>query len=152
MSTASAPAIRRARRPDVDGILDLERHFPSDRMSRASLLRLLRRPSAQLWIARDADAILGALVLLTRADTKIARIYSLVVAPQARGRGIAQQLVLAAERSAQRLRRSAMSLEVRADNDAARGLYARLGYDEWQRMAGYYEDGMDGLRLRKPLR
>ena len=39
-------------------------------------------------------------------------------------------------------------LEVRVDNPAARGLYAKLGYVEDAVLPGYYDDGTDGLRLR----
>ncbi|NKF20789.1 GNAT family N-acetyltransferase [Solimonas marina] len=145
-----APAVRRATRRDVDDILGLERHFPGDRMTRAGLLRLLRRPSAKIWVYGRAP-VLGALVLLTRRGASVARIYSLVVEPQARGQGIGQQLVQTAEQAARRARKRTVSLEVREDNAAARALYARLGYIEACRMRGYYDDGMDGLRLRKAL-
>jgi ribosomal protein S18 acetylase RimI-like enzyme len=152
MTTRPAPAIRRARPGDVGALLDLERHFPGDRMSRPSLRRLLRRPSASVWVAQAPDrTLLGALILLTRVNTSVARIYSLVVAPQARGQGIAQRLVQAAERAARRGGRQTMSLEVRVDNQAARALYARLGYQEQMLLLDYYEDGAEGIRLRKAL-
>jgi ribosomal-protein-alanine N-acetyltransferase len=42
-------------------------------------------------------------------------------------------------------------LEVRADNAAARALYAKLGFAESGQLPGYYEDGADGLRLTLDL-
>jgi len=75
-----------------------------------------------------------------------------VVAPAARGRGLARRLVAVAEAQARRLGSDAVALEVRADNRAARALYARLGYVEVARLPEYYEDGAAGLRLVKRLR
>lgn len=151
--TAAVVAIRPARIADVDGVLALERHFPGDRMSRAALRRLLRSPSARLWVAqtRRPAVIAGAIILLTRANSGVARIYSLVVDPELRGFGLGRRLVGTAERAARSAGLSTMSLEVREDNAAARALYARLGYCEHARLSGYYEDGAAGLRLRKAL-
>lgn len=150
----AAVAIRPARTADVDGVLALERHFPGDRMSRAALRRLLRSPSARLWVVqtRRPPVIAGAIILLTRANSGVARIYSLVVDPAQRGLGLGRRLVMSAERAARAAGLVTMSLEVREDNAAARALYARLGYVERQRLPGYYDDGGDGLRLRKVLR
>ena len=143
--------VRRAGPADLQALLALEQHFPGDRMSPRSLRRLLVSPSAAIWVARDGAATLGALVLLTRRNTGVARIYSVVVDPAARGRGIAGRLVGAAERQARVGKKALMSLEVRADNAPARALYRRLGYAETEVLCAYYEDGADGLRLRRSL-
>lgn len=143
--------LRRARASDIDGILALEQHFPGDRMSRASLRRLLRVTSACLWVISAERCIVAALVLLTRRGSSVARIYSVVVDPAQRGLGLGHRLVEVAERGARAVGCSAISLEVREDNTAARALYAKLGYLEQRRLPGYYEDGADGLRLRKLL-
>ncbi|MFT4048123.1 MAG: GNAT family N-acetyltransferase [Solimonas sp.] len=145
--------LRRARSGDVDGILDLERHFPGDRVSRASVRRFLRIATARVWVveATQPRLVVAALILLTRAGSATARIYSIVVDPQARGLGLGRRLVRTAERGARVAGCDAVSLEVREDNVAARALYASLGYVEHERLAGYYDDGGDGLRLRKAL-
>lgn len=143
--------IRRATLADTAGVLALEALFPSDRMSARSIRRFIRSPGARVWVAvRDAQ-VLGNLVMLMRANSRRARIYSVVVGPQARGLGIGNRLVDAAESAAREAGRTSMSLEVRADNDAARALYARRGYAEVMPLPGYYDDGGDGLRLNKSL-
>jgi len=145
--------VRRGRLADAAGILALEALFPSDRMSARSIRHFLRAPSAAVWTAQAvAEGVLGALVLLTRRRSGAARIYSLAVHPRARGLGLAKQLVQAAEAEARRRGCRWMSLEVRADNGAARALYAGLGYAEAQRLPHYYDDGAPGLRLRKAFR
>lgn len=147
-----AARVRRADGRDAAAILALEAHFPGDRLRAASVRHLLRTPSAAVWVAVRRGEILGALILLTRRRSRFARIYSLVVSPQARGEGLGARLVTAAERHARQHGCAAMSLEVRADNAAARTLYARLGYDEHAELDDYYDDGAPGLRLRRALR
>lgn len=145
--------IRRARVPDLSAIVAQEALFPSDRMSRASARRFLASPRASVLIAESPDQnVLGNLILLKRADSRKARIYSVVVAPEARGRGIGAQLVAAAERVARSSGREAISLEVRADNAAARAMYEKLGYVVERELPDYYDDGAEGLRLIKRLR
>ena len=150
--STQAGTIRVGRLADVDAILALEAQFPSDRMSRRSVRRFLAVPSAQVLIAEDAaGVVVGNLVWLRRAGSRAARIYSVVVAPAARGQRWGERLVTAMEAAAAASGCDRATLEVRADNAAARALYARLGYHEALALPGYYEDGADGLRLLKPL-
>lgn len=145
--SVSRPAVA----ADLPALVALEALFPGDRLSARSLRRLLRSPSACLRVVDGADGLAGAAVLLTRAGSRVGRIYSLVVAPSARGRGLARALVAALEEEARRRGCARMRLEVRADNAAARALYATLGYIERTLLPGYYEDGGDGLRLERDL-
>ncbi|MBL6749813.1 MAG: GNAT family N-acetyltransferase [Nevskia sp.] len=143
--------VRRAVHADDGAILTLEELFPGDRISMRSLRAFLKSGHAPVWVAELDGAVVGSLIMLTRRDSRAARIYSVVVAPQARGRRLGERLVRAAEAQARRMGLAAMSLEVRADNAAARALYAKLGYRPVRELPGYYEDGADGLRLRKAL-
>ncbi|MGH8541058.1 MAG: GNAT family N-acetyltransferase [Stenotrophobium sp.] len=143
---------------DARAIHTLENHFPSDRMSLRSVRRFLQSESAALWVAQTSPAsrlpspaIAGCLILLTRANSRAARIYSVVVDPAVRGRGIAARLVQTAEAGARKQGLSVITLEVRTDNAPARALYRKHGYTEDQRLSGFYDDGTDGLRLRKIL-
>jgi len=145
--------IRPATRADIAGLEAMEALFPTDRMSRRSLLRFLRVPNAVLLVADDADAgIIGNLLILFRKGSDNARIYSLVVAPAARGRGIARRLVTAAEETARARHCRRVSLEVRVDNEPARALYQSMDYALLQPLPGFYEDGADALRLSRPLK
>lgn len=145
----SAP--RPAVAADLPALVALEALFPGDRLSARSLRRLLRSPSACVRVMDGAEGLVGAAVLLTRAGSRIGRIYSLVVAPSARGRGLARTLVATLEQEARRRGCVRMRLEVRADNAAARALYAALGYVERARLSAYYDDGGEGLRLEREL-
>ena len=143
--------LRRGRARDAAGLLALEAHFPSDRMSPRSVRAFLASPRAQVWVVDGSERLLGSLILLTRKSGRAGRIYSLVVSPEARGLGLAQRMVRAAEVWARRQGLEAVRLEVREDNRAARALYAKLGYASICRLPQYYEDGADGLRLARPL-
>lgn len=147
----SAPPVRAARADDVEALLALEALFPSDRLSRASLRRFIANPRAVFLVAEHGGRLVANLLLLTRKGSRHARIYSLVVDPAARGLGLARQLVRAAEDAACARGCHAVLLEVRADNAAARSLYRQLGYGVDRELPGYYDDGADGLKLRREL-
>jgi len=144
--------IRKARMSDAAAIFALEDHFPTDRMAMRSVRRFLSVPNAHVWIAELQGEVVGTLIWLSRANGTAARIYSVVVAPAARGRQFAQRLVQAMEQDARAHGRTLAMLEVREDNAPARALYAKLGYVEAAKLPGFYEDGGDGLKLVKPLR
>lgn len=137
----------------LQAIVELEaRSFiPSDRFARATWRHLLgpaqRRGSSLTLVALDAGRVVGALNALLRKGGHTARLYSLAVDPQERGRGIGGLLV---RQLAKRLPRdiTAMSLEVRQDNAAARALYERLGFTVHEDLPGYYPDGGAAVRLR----
>lgn len=144
--------IRAATAVDIDGILALEQLFPSDRLSRPALRRFLRVPSARVWVAVDGKTVVGDVILLLRSNADYGRVYSVVVSPAARGQGLGNRLIAAAERAVRAAGRSRLRLEVRRDNAAAQALYAKRGYRQVAALQNYYEDGADGLRLEKTLR
>jgi [ribosomal protein S18]-alanine N-acetyltransferase len=152
--------LRRGRPRDLDALVALERElfsshiFAGHLLSRASFRRLLKAPSATFIVA-EADAKLGAqivayVLVLYRANSRAARIYSIGVAARFRRRGLARMLVAAAETDAVRRGRKAMRLEVRADDRGTIALYDSSGYRRVGRALGYY-GGVDALRLEKAL-
>jgi [ribosomal protein S18]-alanine N-acetyltransferase len=143
--------IRRARQADISALAALEDVFPTDRMSRRNFADMLRRGTASVLIYEAGGELQGDAVVLYRRNSPIARIYSLVVHPAQRGRGIAQELLAAVESDARTRQCSSLSLEVRPDNAQALRLYSRLGYAVTQRLEHFYEDGSPALRLGKSL-
>jgi ribosomal-protein-alanine N-acetyltransferase len=76
-------------------------------------------------------------------------IENVVVARQHRRRGIGRALVQQILQAARRAASSAVLLEVRESNTAARQLYEQLGFVEAGRRSGYYCDpAEDALLLR----
>lgn len=144
--------MRRAAPRDLEALARLEAHFPTDRLERDALRRFLGRGSADVFVAEVGDDIVGDAIVLYRRGFRGARLYSLVVAPSARGRGVASELLDAAERGARDRGSVVMRLEVREDNEPARALYAKHGFEVAGRTADFYQDGSAAVRMRKRLR
>jgi len=143
--------IRPAGVADIPALTVLEQVFPTDRMSGRNFRDLLRRGRAAVLVYEAGGRVVGAAVVLYRRNARRARIYSLVVDPAQRGRGIARQLLIAVEEDARARHCEALQLEVRPDNAPALHLYHQLGYAITQRVAHFYEDGSSALRLDKAL-
>jgi ribosomal protein S18 acetylase RimI-like enzyme len=144
--------VRRAERGDIDALVKLEhRVFATDRLSRRSLQRFLRSPSAEVIVAEENAQLAGIVIVLFRSRSVIARLYSIAVAPHASGRGVALMLLDAAEAAALARGSRTMRLEVHHANHAAISRYRKSGYGEFGRHRAYYEDGGDALRFEKRL-
>ncbi|MEJ2667425.1 MAG: peptidase C39 family protein [Deinococcales bacterium] len=145
----AAAAVRRAGRSDLDVLTRLESSFPGDGLARGSLARLLGRSSAELWVAESGGEVVGDAVVLFRKGFASARLYSLVVRPESRGRGVARALLAQVEEGARERGAVAVRLEVREDNKPAIALYRKCGYEVVGRTSDYYEDHSDALRMQK---
>jgi [ribosomal protein S18]-alanine N-acetyltransferase len=144
--------VRPARGTDLEALIELEqRVFATDRLSRASLRRLLASPSAYVIVAASRSRLAGAAVVLFRKRAAVARLYSIAVAPPMCGKGVAVALLSAAERAAVRRKCRGMRLEVHQSNKVAIARYRKSGYRQFGRHRSYYEDGGDALRFEKPL-
>lgn len=120
-------------------------------MSRRSLRRLLASFSAEILVAHANGAITGVAIVLFRAGSRIARLYSIAVDPEHTGRGIASALLGRAETIARSRRCLSLRLEVHEKNQGAVKVYGKAGYRQFGRRACYYEDQGDALRFEKQL-
>lgn len=111
----------------------------------AEFARLMETPSAFALIAPHRGFVLGW------APGGDAEILTLAVALEARRAGVGAALVEAAAAAALVRGASSLSLEVAADNSAARALYRKLGFVESGRRPRYYASGADALLLRREL-
>jgi len=149
MTDTERVSVRAATLADVSALEGLETFFPGDRLGRAALRRFVRSDSADVWVAMRGAHLIGDAIVLYRRGFAAARLYSLVVDPAERGRGVAAMLLERAEAAAAERGCIAMRLEVRSDNDAARRLYERRGYEVVGTTDRYYEDGSSALRMRR---
>ena len=146
------PSIRDGRPADLDALCEIEaRSFAADRLSRRSLKRFLVGDTAILRVAAAGGDILGYHLVLRRAGSVVARLYSIAVAKAARGHGLGERLLADAERAARRRGAAVLRLEVRADNARAVRLYKRRGYAQFGVYRQYYADKADALRFQKRL-
>jgi ribosomal protein S18 acetylase RimI-like enzyme len=148
----TAYRIRRAAPADLDALVALERHaFATDHLSRRQYRKHIGSDSAVVLAAVDRSGLLGKAVVFFRRNSRVARLYSIAVAHAARGRGLGEALLSAAERAALGHGCKRLRLEVRQDNASAIRLYERLGYQRFGAYPGFYEDGADAWRYEKIL-
>ncbi|MFO1506943.1 MAG: GNAT family N-acetyltransferase [Lysobacterales bacterium] len=94
----NAIRIRRARAGDLARLVELEhRLFEVDRISARQMRHLVAAPSASVLAAVDGPRIVGTAVVLFRRGTRVARLYSIGVAPERHGQGIGAALLAAVE-------------------------------------------------------
>lgn len=141
-------AIRPATHDDIDALTAIEnRVFPGDRLSRRSFARLVRAASAMVLVAEAGSEVAGYALVLLRAGSTVARLYS--IASLRPGAGSA--LLAAAEEAARRRGCERLRLEVRDDNARAIELYRLAGFRGAGEVPDYYEDGATALRFEKSL-
>ena len=144
--------IRPARLADIPALVRLENHcFSTDRLSGRSFRHLITRGKASLLILEEIDCLSGYALVLFHQSTSMARLYSLAVDPELRGRGIAAALLHAAEDNALHHGVVTMRLEVSVNNHAAIALYQKHGYREFAIHPDYYEDHTPAIRMEKAL-
>lgn len=146
-SVTTRPATTR----DIDRVSTIERASFSDPWSRGSFERLVGDSRVHFAVACEPDdAVIGYVVAWFVMDE--GEIADLAVAPEVRGRGIGAALLGSAIRAARARGASAIYLEVRDSNAAARHLYARHGFTEVGRRRRYYRKPVeDALVLRLVL-
>ncbi len=151
----SSPAarLRRGRLGDLDTLAALEQDFftADHQISRRGLRHFITSPNSALIIAEIGGRVAGCVLVLYRQGSRRARLYTIAVGRDFQRRGLARQLLTAAERSAIRRGRRTMRLEVRADDAGAIALYTSSGYRLFGRWPGYYDSRIDALRFEKAL-
>jgi len=143
--------IRTMRWWDIAQVHELEqRCFPRDTWSVEQFWTELAQPTRRYQVVASDDWIVGYCgIFILAPDSDI---QTLAVAEDQRGRGVGRQLLDAAIASAASAGARSMTLEVRADNDAALTLYEGRGFAIVSRRSSYYPDGSDALILQlRPL-
>ena len=152
-STDAVVDYRAAKQSDLDALVALEHScFQYDRLSRRSFRHHIRSTKRDLTVAERAGHLLGYGLVLYHQGTRLARMYSLAVSPDARGLGLGRGLMQALEHNARRAGRHYMRLEVAMNNTGAIALYELEGYRPFGEYLDYYEDHSNALRMHKRIR
>lgn len=145
--------IRAAELSDLDALHDLEKaSFETDRLSRRRLRHWIQAANREFMVAVEHGRLLGYGLVLFHGATNLARLYSIAIAQEARGKGIGARLLQALETASVNRQRFFMRLEVAKDNAAAIKLYESAGYVAFGTLEDYYEDHRDALRMQKIIR
>lgn len=145
-------ALRELEWPDLPevGALD-ERIFGRDAWSAQSWwAELAGRPRRRYIVATDGDRVVGYGGIDCAGAT--ADIMTIAVDPEQQGHGLGRRLLTQLTDEARGAGADALLLEVRADNEPARNLYLRAGFEHIQTRRNYYRpDNVDAHILRKKL-
>lgn len=133
---------------EVSQVAELEKRCFSQPWSEKSVAGELDNPLALWLVAMEGDCLAGYVGSQTVMDET--DMMNLAVAPEFRRQGVGKALLNALIASLKELGSQCLILEVRDSNEAARALYAKLGFVEIGRRRGYYRNPReDALILRK---
>jgi ribosomal protein S18 acetylase RimI-like enzyme len=141
--------LRKAGRSDFDRIAALEvACFGSTDgvFSPRQLRNLLNSPNAYWLVSLDGKAM-GCWLKVSNGHAHWTRLYSLAVHPALQGQGWGKRLIEAGFAWMYTEGLTSCRAEVKADNHAARKLYAGCGFQETRLLRDYYAPGVDGVRL-----
>lgn len=145
--------IRQAEDRDLEDLVTLEEaSFSADRLSRRRFQHWIRASNRVFLVVEDAQRVLAYGLVFLHKGTRLARLYSIAVSREARGKGIGRELLLALEKGAVEKGRLAMRLEVAKENRGAIALYESMGYRSFGEYHDYYTDHGDALRMQKRIR
>ncbi|CAM3714874.1 GNAT family N-acetyltransferase [Nocardioides zeicaulis] len=119
---------------------DMEPTAPPE--SRHALdLDALQRPGVRLWVAADAEGILGT-AALSAIDPRHEELKSMRTAPHARGRGVARGLLahVLADARARGVERVSLETGSMAFFAPAHALYASAGFEPCGPFGSYRDD------------
>jgi ribosomal-protein-alanine N-acetyltransferase len=137
---------------DLHAVLAMEEElFAPDTWTAAMYRDELARTDTRHYLVAedDAGAVVGYAGLIAYPEE--AHIATIGVTGERQGQGIGAQLLdtLLAEADT---RSQVVLLEVRADNEAAQGLYRRRGFTEIGRRPGYYQpSGTDAVVMSRKV-
>jgi ribosomal-protein-alanine N-acetyltransferase len=144
--------LRPADPSDVQALAAVHAQAFDDPWPPEAFAALLAGPGVYAFTATDGEPT--ALILM-RAVADEAEVLTLATAPSHRRRGAGEALLRAGLDRAAALGAESAFLEVAADNAAAIALYARAGFVQVGRRAGYYRwvegPSADALVLRRTL-
>ncbi|TRW50002.1 GNAT family N-acetyltransferase [Aliidiomarina halalkaliphila] len=153
--TDSVPTavIKLATADHLDDLLRIDKAcFPYDAMSRRSFRRFVQHEHGHMVVLENATGqALGYAILLFRQATKLCRLYSFAVLPEAQGEGYGQQLMDYCIDQARAENCLFLRSEVRADQQRAVSFFERFGFVQLGLRTDYYDDHADALVFQKQL-
>ncbi len=144
--------IRKAKKGDLKEIFRIEEScFQGDAFNKRQFSYLMHKANGEFLIVLKDDKVIGYLIILLRKNSSYARIYSLAVDPNMRGKGIAKELLKQAEIFSIKNRAIGIKLEVSENNLSAINLYKKNEYKSYNILSSYYSDGSSAIAMIKEL-
>jgi ribosomal-protein-alanine N-acetyltransferase len=112
-----------------------------------SIAGRIRDSETEVVVARVAGRVVGFAVMEFHFDAQRAHLALLAVEPAYRRRGVGASLFRWLEKIACLGGIASIQLELRADNEGARGFYEGLGFRATELRRGYYDGREDALSM-----
>jgi len=136
---------------DVEGLFNLERLcFPSP-WDIGEVQALINREPVVFTAAAFSDSSPVGYISASFCERRTLHVFTLCVHPEQRRKGTGRDLLLTAMHWGRHMGAEKVQLEVRAENEAASGLYAQAGFIVQETLPNFYGQGRDGIRMVKPL-
>lgn len=140
--------IRMMKKEDILQLAELEKRCFSDPWSVSAFEYELKNPLSVWLVAAEGDQVAGYVGSQTVIDES--DMMNIAVAPAYRRQGIAEKLISMLIVQLKDRGSYSLTLEVRASNIPAIGLYQKLGFTQVGRRPNYYRNPKeDALILRK---
>lgn len=148
----SRPSIRVAEQNDLKSIVEIENQsFAVEAFNARQFKYLLKTTTSYFFVATIDSVIAGYGIILWRRNSKIMRIYSIAVAKEFRGKGVAHCILQEAKRFAKERNLMTLSLEVRADNSRAILIYQEEGFSTFGQKQHYYGQDEHALLMKHSI-
>jgi len=151
---AHAIAVRLAGQRDAQAIALMSRDLVESglgwKYDAARVLQAIRDPETLTPVACDGGRIAGFAIM--EFGEERAHLVLLAVRPAHRRTGIGRRILEWLVQSARAAGIASLHLELRAGNEAARGFYRAMGFDETIVVPGYYRGREPALRMIRVLR
>jgi len=142
MITDATIDITPMRRRHLPAVIAIEKQVYPRPWSRTLMLgELDLKESRAYLVARDGRRVIGYAGIMFVGDE--GHITTIAVDPKVQRSAIGMRLMLGLAKSALERGVNAMTLEVRASNRAAQGLYKRFGFVSVGARKGYYQDNSE---------
>ena len=143
----------------LDAIERIERkHWPKGQSWAGEVKQVISKPNARVYLILDSNGLdlIGYCVCLVPMDVSQGQLSKVWINSTCRHQGLGTQLVSTAlshiKGLVQGCKKSyTMSLFVETRNEAAIGLYTKLGFGECQLIKQYYGDQSDAFRMSLDL-
>jgi ribosomal-protein-alanine N-acetyltransferase len=130
--------IRRMNTLDIDGVLAVEQQAFTTPWSREGFVNEMRNELAYYLVLVDGGKIIGYAGMWLIVDE--AHVTNVAVLKEYRGKKLGEKLMSTLLEHAKNRGALRMTLEVRASNEVAQGLYHKFGFASQGRRRNYYTD------------